>query len=188
MSNVKGVAIIGLVKYIKKFSKQRGQNLEEILTMLSPEDRDIFSKRILSTEWYPYSIYVNLGNLVDKIFGKGDFSLAREIGKLSAETDLGSVYKTFVHFQSPAIIIKRAMNIWGSYYDTGDVEVKEIFPGKAAMHIREFPNIGKFHCKNIEGWIEKFIELSGYKEAKVAETKCQTQGDDCCEFIMTWKA
>lgn len=187
MARVKGIAILGLVKYIKKYSREKGKSLDEIIKMMTPEDQQIFSQKILSSEWYPYSTYINLGNIIDRVFGKGDQSLSREIGKLSARTDLRGVYRIFLSFLNPQQIVKRIATIWGSYYDRGVVEVIEYKPGKLVWHLKDFPEIGKFHCKNIEGWNEAFLELLGYKEARARETKCQSEGSPCCEFVLTWK-
>lgn len=187
MTKVKGIAILGLVKYIKKYSKEKGKSLEEIIKMMTPEDQKIFSQKILPSEWYPYSTYINLGNIIDRVFGRGDFTLAREIGKLSAQTDLKGIYRIFLSFFNPQQIVKKISTIWGSYYNKGTVEIKEYSPGKLIWHLKDFPEIGKFHCKNIEGWNEAFLELMGYKEAKSTETKCQSEGSSYCEFVLTWK-
>lgn len=187
MARVKGIALLGLVKYIKKYSKERGKNLDEVLKLMTEEDQKIFSQKILSSEWYPYSTYINLGNIVDRVFGKGDHSLSREIGKLSARTDLQGVYRIFLTFFNPKTVVKKVSNIWGSYYDAGELEIIEFKPGRLVFHLKNFPDIGKFHCKNIEGWNEGFLEMAGYKEAKVTETKCQTEGAPYCEFVLTWK-
>lgn len=187
MARAKGIAILGLVKYIKKYSKEKGKSLDEIIKLMTPEDRQIFSEKILSSKWYPYSIYINLGNIVDRVFGKGDHSLSREIGRLSAQTDLKGIYRVFLTFFNPQQIVKKIANIWGSYYDKGRVEIVEFSPGRLIWHLNDFPEIGKFHCKNIEGWNEAFLELTGYKEARVKETKCQTEGSPFCEFVLTWK-
>jgi len=187
MARVKGIAILGLVKYIKKYSKERGKGIEEIIQMMSKEDQEIFSRKILASEWYPYSTYINFGNIIDRVFGKGDFSLAREIGKISAQTDLKGIYRVFLTFFNPQMIVKKISNIWGSYYDTGKIDIVEFTPGKLIWHLSEFPGIGKFHCKNIEGWNEAFLELAGYKDAHVVETRCQTEGSSFCEFVLTWK-
>jgi len=187
MAQVKGIAILGLVKYVKKNLKDKG--IEDFLGMLEDEDdRVIFQKRLLPTEWYPYKTFVNLLTLADKYFGKGDMSFAREQGRLNADADLAGVYKAFVKVGPTKFFVKRVMNIWKSYYDSGNLELIDV--GEKKWHIRfsDFPEVKRIHCRNIEGWIERFLELCGAKGVKVNESQCRTKGAPFCQFDVEFES
>jgi len=68
MAQVKGVAILGLIKYIKKFHKNE---LDKIVKALPAESAKYMEEHILITEWYPYKLYTDLLRTYDRIIGKG---------------------------------------------------------------------------------------------------------------------
>jgi hypothetical protein len=71
MAQVKGVAILGLIKFIKKNLKD---TLPKIVDALPPETRKYMNEHILLTAWYPYNLYTDLLKSLDRIVGKGDLS------------------------------------------------------------------------------------------------------------------
>lgn len=181
MAQVKGIAILGLVKFTKK--RLKGTHIDEFLRLLDDDaDRQIFQRKILATEWYPYRTFINLLTLIDKQFGRGDLSFAREQGRMSADADLTGVLKAFLRIGPTRFSVRRAMNVWGSYYDAGRIDIHET-GGKAwQMRVTEFPEVKKIHCKNIEGWLERYLELCGEKGVRVRETQCRTEGAPFCQF------
>lgn len=181
MARVCGVSILGLVKFIKKTLE--GNSIEDFLRLLdSKEDRQIFGKRILPTEWYPYQTYINLLTLLDNKFGKGDLNFARELGKMSADNDLKGIYRAFLKIGPTKFIMKRFSHMWNGYFDTGNLVVEPMGENKDHVRLSSFPEIQKIHCKTVEGWIERFRELGGAKGVRVKEIQCTTEGASLCIF------
>ncbi len=49
----------------------------------------------------------------------------------------------------------------------------------------EAPSPG-YNCKVIEGVFQGIVEMFGIKSVKVNQTKCVKQGDNTCEYHITW--
>ncbi len=188
MARVTGVAALGLVKFIKRRLKEKNQNLGDFLLKLDrEEDRQIFSKRILPTEWYPYPTFVNVLALVVKEFGGGDVLYSRRMGRTAADDDLRGVYKAFLKITPSKMLIKRFMNMWNSYYDVGKFELLDFGNGKAHIRLSEFPGVQRVHCLNVEGWMERFLELCGGKNIVVRQTQCGAQNGPYCLYEVDYE-
>ncbi len=145
-------------------------------------------EHILLTEWYPYKLYTDLLKSLDKFAGKGDLSYCVQQGRLSAKHDLSTIYKVFINFVDPRLLITRAMNMWSSYYDTGEIEVQLFSDNEVMIKIKNFPEIDIAHVKNAQGWIEQFLIMCKLKDIKSEIVKCQYYGDDITKFRFTFKA
>jgi len=185
---VKGVTILGLIKLIKK--RASDEDMQRVIDRLQPEDRQVFDERILVSTWYPYRTFHNLLASIDEILGAGDGSLAHEIGRISAEMDLTTVYRSILSFLSPGFVTRRALAAWKNYYSPGRFEVvEEEKSGDRRLlrcRLEDFRTLSRVHCLNIAGWCEKFIELLGGHEISVQEVTCVHRGAGCCEFLLTW--
>ncbi len=184
MARVSGVPILGIVRFIKKNLK--GKNIEDFLRLIEDkEDREIFQRRIMPTEWYPYRTYINLLTLMDKHFGKGDLSHAHEMGRTAADVDLKGIYKVFLRLGPTNFFLKRIMSMWKGYYDTGKIEVLETGGSKIYIKLSDFNGIKRIHCLTVEGWIERFIELCGVPGVHIRQTQCMAEGSPFCMFEVT---
>ncbi len=185
MAQVKGVAILGLIKFIKKNMKDTFQN---IINALPSDTKEHMDEHILLTAWYPYKLYTDLLKILDKTVGNGDFSYCITQGKLSAEHDLKTIYRIFLTFTDPKMLITRAMSVWSSYYDTGIAEVNILSNNEATVIIKDFPDIDIAHVKNIQGWLEQFLSMCKFKEVKSEIAQCQWYGDPITELRFTFKS
>jgi len=185
MAQVKGVAILGLIKFIKKNLKD---TLPKIVDALPPETRKYMNEHILLTAWYPYNLYTDLLKSLDRIVGKGDLSYCKEQGRLSAEHDLKTIYKVFLSYVDPRVLITRAMSVWSSYYDTGVAEVNIISKNEVIVVIKDFPTIDIAHVKNVQGWLEQFLSMCNFNDIKSEIVKCQCYGDPVTELRFTFKS
>ena len=185
---VKGVTILGLIKLVKK--RATDADMQRVLDRLDAADREVFDERILVSTWYPYRIFHNLLASIDEILGQGDGALAHEIGRVSAEMDLTTVYRSILSFLSPGFVTKRALAAWKNYYSPGQWEVvEEEKDGDTRLlrcRLAGFSTLSRVHCLNIVGWCEKFIELLGGKDIVVKESACIHSGAEHCEFLLTW--
>ncbi|NOZ85522.1 MAG: hypothetical protein GXP49_04540 [Deltaproteobacteria bacterium] len=189
---VKGITILGLVKLVKK--KASSEEMASVIDNLDPADREVLQDRILVSSWYPYRVFNNLLESIDKVLGNGDGKLAYEIGRMSAERDLTTVYRSILSFLSTGFVTKKAFAAWKNYYSSGELELiqdarDEQDRGRRVMKVRmkEFRTLSTFHCMNIVGWCEKFVELLGVSDVSVEETSCIHKGGDHCEFLLSWK-
>ncbi len=184
MAQVKGVSIVGMIKFMKKHSEEL---LPKVKSALPPDSAHYMEEHILATKWYPYKLFVDLLRTLDTILGKGNLEFCVEQGKLSAQHDVASIYKIFLMFINTKMLVAKAMTMWGSYFDTGKVEVSSYTDSGSDKHlaviISDFPDMDMAHIKNVVGWIEQFLIMS--KFARTVEpkiVKCPEYGDRVTEL------
>jgi len=190
-TNIIGRGVGGLLKYAK--IKWGEEGLKKVLDSLSKEDRAIFDKKIDPLEWYPFSTYVNVLVVIDKVFGKGDLSVCKDIGIWSAERDLAAVFNLYTKgiFKNPSTLKTAPHVMWTNYYSKGDMVFSEIptvidIPEvKATARIIDFPDAAKPNCRLLEGWIQSVFQhvVEDARIFTATEIKCRVDGDEYCEYL-----
>lgn len=184
MAQVKGVLILGLIKFVKKGLKE---SMPKILPMLSVETKKYMDEHISPAVWYPYTILPELLKAVDKVMGNGDLAFCIEQGRLSAQRDVSTIFSSVLDSTSPEVLIRRAMTIWSSYYDVGKAEMNIISENEISMVIEDFPEIDIAHVKSTQGWIEQLLKMTKFEEVKSGIIKCQCTGDPVTELRFTFR-
>ena len=185
MANLRWQSFAGVTKYIRKTYGEVG--FQNVLAALDAQDRDVVLSKDQTLPWYPASSFINLIRAVDKIYGKGDYALCREIGKFSANDSFNGIYRVFIQFANPRFIINRAALVWRMVYDTGNAEVVYGDDKTVNFRITDFDSPDKALCREIEGYLEKAIGLSGARNAQVSETTCRCSAGEYCEYQIKWR-
>ncbi|MEW6366966.1 MAG: 4-vinyl reductase [Acidobacteriota bacterium] len=184
MADIKGFAIRGLLKFIKDSNYPGG--IPAIISKLPAEDRAVFATPINASLWYAYHVFAHLLCAVDKTIGKGDKSLARRVGGVSAERDVQGVFRIIAAITSFQRLLPKATLFWPRYFSSGKLEVLDITDRSARLVIRNFPEIDPTHCALMEGWFEKIGQIFGAKDMRVRHTACVHRGHAVCEFTATF--
>ncbi len=187
MPQVKGIAILGLIKFIKK---QPGDLMPKVKSMLPQDSIGYLDEHILMAKWYPYKLYVDMLKVLDNILGKENPEFCVEQGRLSARDNISTLYKVFIKFINIKLLLTQVMNMWNSYFDTGKVEVSSYTEHGKDRHltiiIKDFPDIDINHVKSVMGWIEQFLIMSKFTtKVKSRLVKCQSSGDPITEMLFT---
>lgn len=185
MAQVKGILILGLIKFMKKGMREA---MPQIMSTLPPETKKYMEEHILPAGWYPYRVLPDLLRTVDKILGKGDLSYCIEQGRLSAQRDLSTIFKSFISNTNPKILITTAMSIWSSYYDVGKADMSVLSDNEAVVIIKDFSDIDMAHVKSTQGWLEQFLRMCKYEDVKSEIVKCQCNGDTVTELRFKFKS
>lgn len=183
MAQVKGVPILGLIKFIKK---DQQDILSKIITILPPETRKYMDEHIIQSAWYPYQLYTDLLRALDKVTGKGDLSYCIEQGRLAAKHDLSTIYRIFLTFSGPKMWQTRSMSVWSSYFDTGQAVISIPSKTESLFTISDFPDIDLAHVKSVQGWNEQFLIICKYTDVKSEIKRCQCFGDPVTELLFTF--
>lgn len=185
MANVKGSALTSRVLWVQLGHGDAG--VQRLVAQCSPELRSTIEAGIAKARWYPFEQFVELNTTIDRLFGKGDGSLLRPLGRYSADANLTTIYRLFFKLGTPHWILGRAVRLWSAHYDSGYLEVLTRGPRTAILRIRGFATPDTVHCQAVTGWCERSIELSGGANVTCDETKCRTRGDDICQIETTWE-
>lgn len=182
---VKGEALVSLPLFI--LTKYGKTQYEDWLNSLSEEAKQVFSRPIDKTKWYPMrKMLVEPTRALCEMFYKNDLKGAFDCGRYSAEYGLKGIYKILVKLSSPEILINRASKIIKNYYEPSDVEVIDLGMKKLIVRLTEFSEME--HCveQRIAGWMQRAVEITGKKLVKVKITKSLVQNDPVTEFEITW--
>lgn len=161
---------------------------ERLLAALAPELREILSRTILSSSWYPFRHQVTLYETIDRIFGRGDFALCHEIGRFTSEHELTTIHKLFLKVASLELWMKSAGMMWGVYYSAGRLSATEFGPGSGVLTVAEFNPVSSAFCEDFAGWLERTAEMSGKKDVAVRHAACVLTGAPACRYEATWQA
>jgi len=187
-SQVKGSAITARIKYVRDLHGEPG--VRHVKDALTPAHRAILDGRVLPHAWVPFAFFVDLCENIDRIYGRGDLSLVKEVGRFAARANLPTLYRIFYVLGSPEFILGRAPRLWDVHYDSGRLETSfSIKDGRrvASIKIMDFETPHRVHCLSVAGWAEQSVELSGGKAVEVIEASCRAKGDKTCELVASWK-
>lgn len=185
MSNVRGLSANLAVKYIKQNFGEEG--FAKVLESLDQQERDMFKGMMNPMGLYSAKAFINMINSADKLCGKGDYDICRQIGRFEAQEAFGGLYKVFLELGNPHFVIRRAPLAWRTLNDAGDLEVEQTGDKYVRGKVSNFPDPHKAFCWDLVGYFEKVLEMSGAKNLDVKEIKCRCSGDDCCEFEVRWE-
>ncbi len=184
VANVKGSALSSRVLWVQLNHGEAG--MSRLLAKCSTALRANIERGIAKATWYPFDEFIELITTIDRLFGKGDLELVRELARHGADANLTTIYRLFYKVGTTHWILGRAVRLWGAHYDSGTLEVMTRGPKTAVLKIRDFATPHEVHCRSVMGWAERSIELSGGKNVVSKQTKCRMRGDDCCQLESSW--
>ena len=182
MRQVKGVAIRGLLRS----TKDRGWSLPDVLAGLPEAVRPTFRSSIVASMWYPYPALTGLVETLERLHGRGGFSLTRSFGVSAAQRDLGTTFKIITAIASLEFFLKRAQVFWAQYCDGGQLLLEGYTKNSFVLRLEGFPDVHPGHCALIEGWLEGIGLAVGAEGNTCHETSCVHKGGSRCEFTSTW--
>lgn len=160
--------------------------IERLAAQCSPELRANLEAGFDKATWYPFEQFVELNLVIDRLFGAGDLSLIKQLGRFGADANLTTIYRLFYKVGTTHWILGRAVRLWSAHYDSGTLEVLTRGPKTAVLRIRDFATPDKAHCLSVSGWCERSIELSGGENVRISEPLCRISGDDLCQLECVW--
>jgi hypothetical protein len=182
-TQIKGMAITGTFELIK--SRYGQAVFQQILNELSEEDRQILSRTILPSLWYPLKVFNNFLKAEVKIIYKGDSSRLQKGSEEIVNNQLKGIYKFFVKLGSPEFVVGRIGSINSSYFNGIELE-KEISKGRFVGKYRGFEADQEFFEDIIIGFYKKALEISGAKNIQARFDIPISHGKDYAQILVTW--
>jgi hypothetical protein len=184
MTQCKGLILTSRLRYVQEVHGAEAS--ERITREFSPATQALLERRVLPHEWVPFASFIDVNVVADRLLGKGDLSLCREMGAWAAAATLPRIFRLFYRFGSPMFLFERAAKLWNAHYDTGRMETHRDADGWAHLFIHEFGQPHRAHCLSVLGWITRSIEMSGATVTSAVEKQCRLRGDPCCELAAHW--
>lgn len=183
---VKGIGIITLPLFIqKKFGKV---GYQKWLDALSEEANFIYSDRIDQDKWYELrTMYVEPTLIMCGMFFNRDLNAAWEHGRFSADYTLRGIFNIFLKMSSARFMASMAGIIFPTFYNPGKITIKKSEANHIMLTIDDFPEMYTVIELHICGWIERAMELCGYKEREVKINHSLTKNEDYTEIEIKYK-
>ena len=107
MANVKGSALASRILWVQLEHGDAGY--QRLLGQISPELRQTIEMGVNKAKWYPFDQFIELNLVLDRLFGKGDLALIRELGRYGADANLKTIYRLFYKVGTVHWILGRAV-------------------------------------------------------------------------------
>jgi predicted hydrocarbon binding protein len=183
MAKVKGVALLSRLQMLKEHFGDAA--FHKIVGELTQDSRDLLTGGgVISSSWYPAEVLKDLDDSIAKTLKASHPRAMEELGEMTAQMGLTTIHKLKIK-TTPEDTFTRVPQLWSAFHDTGEMDI-ESAPGKATFRIKGYGMPHRTFCRNLVGWANKMVELSGGKNVSTKETKCVCNGDDCCEMVVTW--
>jgi hypothetical protein len=185
LSNVKGSAIASRILWVRLHHGEAG--IGRVARQVSPELADLVRRGAALRRWYAFDLFIELNLVLDRLFGTGDLSLIKTLGRYSADAHLTTIYRLFYKVGTVKWILARASRLWGLYYDSGMMHA-DMYPGReVGLRLEGFATPHRAHCLAVWGWAERSVELSGGAEVTSQEIACRVRGDANCRLRISWQ-
>jgi hypothetical protein len=171
--------------YLNRFGRE---GIQKVLNALSAEDRELFSKHILPVMWLNYGAFMRFVLTVDQVLGKGDRQLVKDASVYNAQRDLHGVYKMFISFTSPDVLIRSVPAFYRQMLNRGSMTAQYDRDAKrGSLKLVDFPDMPLYHEFDHLPYFEECFRLSrGGKNIRGSHPKCIARGDPYCLYEFTW--
>lgn len=183
--NIKGSSFTRTQEYFERIGGKEGA--EKVLQSLSEEDRQVIKTAWLPSSKYSFDTLMRWRIAGDKILGKGDLALVRNITEYAADKEFKGIYKLFISLASSKFVIERAPLLWGMYMDKGKCSTKLLGDKKFDVIVEEYPDPPLHHDIIFATYVLKGIEISGGKNPRQKHSTCVLRGDSFCTYSAEWE-
>jgi hypothetical protein len=185
MAQVKGSAIAARLNWVRRYHGDAAvDQVRNAMTLSAAAGKLQFG--VAKSGWYPFALFIDLIETIDRVLGKGDGALYAEIAGQSAEDDMRTIYKVFFRMMQPLFIVKKASQVWRQHYDSGRLVVVREGECDAELEILDFETPHAVHCESIRGFCLRTTQMTGVANARAVHTQCRAKGDARCVFLMSW--
>jgi len=162
MADVRGASILGTIRFVRERFGDEG--LEALFATLEPGTRETFGDpgagSVLTSGWYDCALLSDLSLGLDRTFGKGDLSLAREVGRAVAFQDVNRFFQWLLGLGGTTMVLSRAGSVWKNYHSAGRYVFEGVEGQRASLRIEDWSSADPVMCKRLEGWMERALELT----------------------------
>jgi len=175
VANVKGMVLIGSVKFLR-------QRRDQALAILPAELHHYLDERIRPTGWYPERDHTMLVRATASLIPGPRDQVLEAMGEASAR-EHGEVYGDLLSGSSTS----RAFALWSTQHDTGELRMTEEMPQRMRFDLTGFEETSRELCLTVQGYLKGAMYMNGFRDVAVEKLACRLWGDDRCAWRVTWK-
>jgi len=181
MANAKGSALVGAVKFLRT-------RREDALRLLKPEHHHYLDDRIQVSAWYPEEDLLALVRAVAPLLGSRSAEVYETMGRALARQHMDSTYAHLMREADELALPRRALVLWQSQHDTGQMSLRIEDPGHARVDVLDFALPSRELCATITGYLRETLAIAGLVDPLVMKTACRAAGREVCTWRATWQA
>ena len=169
------------------FARKRGDEVyENVLQALPEGSRDTAREGFLETRWYPFDLFIEFSETIDRVLGAGDMELCYEMGRFSCDQNLTTAHRLLFKFGNIGWLLDRASKAWDTQFDAGEMSVvKRDLNVEVIAQLDGVTTPKRAHCLGIKGWMVRAAEISGEENFRCDEL-CRASGDPVCQWQFRW--
>lgn len=155
---IKGTSLTSTYDFVKNTFPLR---LDEWLQDLPTRSRELYTKMILATHWYPIQegMIIPTKSIAKLFYDGNEKKASYNIGLYSADEGLKGIYKIFIKIASPNYVLQRSSRIFKTYYDPIEISIIEDEDKHVILQINDIDENYKLLFDRISGWIFRILEL-----------------------------
>jgi hypothetical protein len=182
---VRGSALRSRLLWVKE---QYGtQGLVQLERELSAAGRFVLHENVDPRAWYNFPLFVEIGTVMDRLWGNGELSLNIELGRYGARVGTPWLYQPFIRLGSIDWVLQRASKLWAELFTAGAFLVKhEPGQSRAEGEIVEFPATHMVLVYSCLGFSMGCIELSGGKNVTGEVVSARARGAERDLLRVSW--
>jgi predicted hydrocarbon binding protein len=112
--------------------------------------------------------------------------VVREGRRLSAQGHAHGIYKHLASGDRDSLT-RRALVLFSSLHDTGQMEMEAESTGKVRVALRDFGLPSREFCALTTGYIAATFELGGREGVRVEKHSCCVDRAPACTWFVSWK-
>jgi hypothetical protein len=182
-AKTKGVGFANVRTFaMERFGGQPGW--DAVLQNLPEGDQEEL-RSVIPVGWYSLAMYARVIRALDKVHGRGDLALMKDLGRYEAEHDLKTIHRVFLRFTNPAFIVEKTSEYWRRFHDSGTWNVTRDDHGVSAV-LDGWGCIDTALCRELVAYLTRVLELAGAKNVILEHPKCRGRADPQCIFKGRW--
>lgn len=182
---IKGAAFLRTSEYLEQ--KVGSEKTRQLLESLSAEDQAEISRARLTTERYSFDTLLRWRMQADKMFGKNDLKMVRDIADYSAEMELQGIYRFFISLTSPSFIMNKTARLYSQYMEPGTVTTQWLGEKKCHHDVSNYPDPPEHHETVFLSFIKRGLEISGARNVRCSHPACVLKSGPVCRYLMEWE-
>ncbi len=183
-TQVKGAVLLARRAYVTKQYGDAGW--QRVIEGLPTRSRSTVEGNLLSTQWYPFSVNLDLDTTIVEVLGGGHDGVFKAIGAASASENLGGPHRPFLAPGNPELFLPRTAAIYSFYYDVGHRDYEATGPTSGTMTTFGGETASKTDCLTVIGWYEEALKMCGAIRVEMVEESCRANGDPYCRYQISW--
>ena len=179
MSNIKGIALINLVKALRA---QR----DALSTTLPEHLATYLDSRILVSRWYPQDHFLGLAEILVELLPDSLGDPWEWIGRQGASNDFGDTYSMMIRPGDPLETLQRYPRVWRLYHDAGRLDIA--ITGNTSARVEVFGTqlvTRPEFCRIQGGHLAGMLDMVGAEGVSIENLRI-AEGHDPAAWAVRW--